>query len=454
MIVSLSSRSVRDIHVALRGHSTTVAKEFGIEIQWDANRDPTQMIALSADLNTPHPQHVDGGFVVAYPDRSFSGTIELDMTPAEWTANARVGWSVSESVAVHVIVGSTVLPAKQAWLQVQVNTPFEDWHSSRIRTDLYYYDNLLRTNATLSWGAAQRIAVALATNYVHTETELLGEFRTELNSTVAEVPTAMASFKHHYRGQELNADGSPPHTVLTEMHIRHSRIGAAANVLAVRSAWTLALGRLRLNRTVKGSVRFRSPLVGYRLGGLYAKLALGDDQRLSGACAVDLESNRYRAFADGYAHRIMDSMISLNITTPVERFRHVVCRLGVSDRERHAVAEVRLPSSALGAELLWAVDGLADFDVLFSVETPLEAFQRVRLVGKMRPDTVDMRGVLNRIVLGYVGVWRHASYRDFEYSYRVFTPLENFAENGVVAKCVLSDGIDVEFSGWVAKYKV
>lgn len=442
--------SVRDIHVALRGYSNAGTKEFGIDIQWDANRDPTQKIAISVDLSTPHPQHMEGGFIVAYPDRSFSGSFDVDTATAEWLGNARIGWSASESLAVHVIVGSNWHPAKQAWLQVHLTTPFEHWLSNRLRTDLYYHENKLLTNGSLSWGNEQSVAMSLATNYVHSDVELLCEFRSELNSSVIEVPNALASFRHHYRG----SNAMVPHVINTDVHLRHSRPGEVAHVLYAQSAWTADIGRHRTNRTVKGSVQFRSPLPGYRLGGLYAKFAHDDDQRLSGAVALNLESNKYRAFIDGYAHRLTDSMFSLNVTTPIEKFAHVMCRLGISDRERHAVAEVRLPASALGVELMWAVEQLNDFNVLFSVATPLEAFQRVMLVARMHSDTIDMRGAVNKLMLGFVGVWKSAGDRDVEYSYRVFTPLANFAENGVVLKLLRVEGVELEVSGRVGKNKV
>lgn len=35
---------LRDIYLILRGLSNDVKKEAGIEIQWDANRDPTQKV--------------------------------------------------------------------------------------------------------------------------------------------------------------------------------------------------------------------------------------------------------------------------------------------------------------------------------------------------------------------------------------------------------------------------
>lgn len=43
---------------------------------------------------------------------------------------------------------------------------------------------------------------------------------------------------------------------------------------------------------------------------------------------------------------------------------------------------------------------------------------------------------------------------DFEYSYKVFTPLENLTETGFVAKFVRRDAFDLELSVKFSKYKV
>jgi len=44
--------------------------------------------------------------------------------------------------------------------------------------------------------------------------------------------------------------------------------------------------------------------------------------------------------------------------------------------------------------------------------------------------------------------------KDFEYSYKVLTPLANFENNGVVLKCLIKDNVDLEISFKLAKYKV
>lgn len=42
--IDLHIDGVRDIQIILRGHSTALRKETGIEIKWDANRDDTQKV--------------------------------------------------------------------------------------------------------------------------------------------------------------------------------------------------------------------------------------------------------------------------------------------------------------------------------------------------------------------------------------------------------------------------
>lgn len=44
--IDLHIDGVRDIQIILRGHSTVLRKETGIEIKWDANRDDTQKVCI------------------------------------------------------------------------------------------------------------------------------------------------------------------------------------------------------------------------------------------------------------------------------------------------------------------------------------------------------------------------------------------------------------------------
>lgn len=60
----------------------------------------------------------------------------------------------------------------------------------------------------------------------------------------------------------------------------------------------------------------------------------------------------------------------------------------------------------------------------------------------------------NSLLAGFVGVWHYANVTDFEYSYKIYTPIEGFEENGLVAKLLLQDGLDSEVSVKLAAHKV
>lgn len=102
-------------------------------------------------------------------------------------------------------------------------------------------------------------------------------------------------------------------------------------------------------------------------------------------------------------------MLVVNITTPIEKFRSVVGRFGLNEREKHLVAEVRYPGGTLGIEILFVVINLSDFDVKFNLATPLEALEKVMVIGKMNLENVDLRVGWDKVMLGFIGVWRSAS---------------------------------------------
>ena len=57
-------------------------------------------------------------------------------------------------------------------------------------------------------------------------------------------------------------------------------------------------------------------------------------------------------------------------------------------------------------------------------------------------------------MLGFTGVWRYVNVIDFEYSYKIYTPIEGFEENGIVSKLIFKEGLDFEVSIKLSQYKV
>lgn len=60
----------------------------------------------------------------------------------------------------------------------------------------------------------------------------------------------------------------------------------------------------------------------------------------------------------------------------------------------------------------------------------------------------------NVLALGFSGVWHYVGLTDIEYAYKIYTPLQGFEENGVVAKLIIDEGLDFEMSLQVSIYKV
>lgn len=67
----------RDIHIAAWGFKKDTHKAAGLQLKWDANRDPNQKLAIAVDFLNPEPYDYKGNFIVSYPGRSISGAFDF-----------------------------------------------------------------------------------------------------------------------------------------------------------------------------------------------------------------------------------------------------------------------------------------------------------------------------------------------------------------------------------------
>lgn len=67
----------RDIHFGAWGYGNEARKAAGMEIKWDANRDPNQKLAVTVDFSSPRPYDYAGNFVVSYPGRTINGLFDF-----------------------------------------------------------------------------------------------------------------------------------------------------------------------------------------------------------------------------------------------------------------------------------------------------------------------------------------------------------------------------------------
>lgn len=291
---------------------------------------------------------------------------------------------------------------------------------------------MLSSNTTILWADTQKLVLAVLTDYEMDDEQLKAEARLLVNSTVKEVPTIDALFKHHQDKRHY----------ITDVSLYHKAYNESINQFAINSNWHLNSNSVY--RNITGSIQLKSPLKGYTKGSLATKFSLSSAKKLLGAADFELEEKKFTLAVDGMVKKITDCMLVVNITTPIAKYRNIINRFGLVNRNRHLVAEIRAPTGALGVEVKFAVNTMNDFDVIFNLETPIENFKKIMLIAKLNAEMADFRGGLNKSVLGYVGVSRRVAFDDFEYSWKVYTPLEKFEESSLVVKFIRKQIFDME----------
>jgi hypothetical protein len=91
----------------------------------------------------------------------------------------------------------------------------------------------------------------------------------------------------------------------------------------------------------------------------------------------------------GHLKKLSNSILVFNITTPFHKYGTITGRFGYSEVEKHLVAEVKGPSGGIGIEILFNILSFSDFDVKFSLETPMEFLTKALLIGKLKNDMVS-----------------------------------------------------------------
>lgn len=358
--------------------------------------------------------------------------LDLAIPGPTYRGNASIGWRSNETIHLSFDSGAIYDSEKHFWIDVKLKTPFNGWQNNMVEGHAYQAKNQLSCNSTILWAETQKLILGALTDHEFTNEKIKCEAHLLVNSTVKEVPTIDAIFKHNQDERHYT----------TDIIIRHVAYNRKPDLFGLNSNWHLNFNEFYNNIT--GSIMLQTPLKGYTKGALATKFSLSSSKTLKGAADFELEQKKFTLAVDGLVKRITDCMLVVNITTPIEKYRNIVSRFGLINRNRHFVAEIRAPSGALGIEVKFAVNSISDFDIIINLETPVEDFKKVMLIGKLTSDTVDFRGGLNRFVLGYIGVSRRATMEDFEYSWKVYTPLDKFEESSLVVKFIRKKMLDME----------
>lgn len=382
--------------------------------------------------------------IPGYPDRTLNGKFDV-ITGPNYDGNLRLSWSADEVIDMGYSIGSELKESKRFWTYFKVDTPFSGWRNNNVNASLYQNENLVKVYFGSMWADNQKIGIDLMVDYAINDTEFSCELKTDIDSTIKDIPVINAYFKHLQDTECFDTDVSIKHKNVVSDQFRQ---------IAVKSGWKYNTDGTF--RNVSGSIRFRSPFERYISGALITKFSLNKDKQLFGVVDVDVENRLYSLSLGGYMKKIFDNSININVTTPYEAFPYVNARFGVNERAKHLVADLQTLNRSLGIEVLLDFNSITDFDVKFYVAIPLEAFEKVLMIGKIKEDILHIEGAFGKINLGFKGVWSYISVKQFEYSYQIFTPLTHFEENGLITRVIYNNAqnFDMECSFKLGKYKL
>ncbi|XP_017105517.3 uncharacterized protein Apoltp [Drosophila bipectinata] len=433
---------IRDVHIKVGLLNVDKRKELSLELKWDANRDPSQRLGLLAEYNNPGTKHYDANVMVTYPERTINFGFNTFTGGPKYSGKAHASWSITEIIEFEYEAG--LIPGKTLhnWVKAELRTPFEGWRTNSLDAGIYNLNNLILVNSTLFWANDQRLQVGYKSDYDIKDQLISFDVRFGINSTIRDIPTINVKAVHWQDAKKVD----------TELYLGYSGQNETYNTYSVDSSWEIE--KTKHYQNVSGLVHLVSPFKDYEKGGLVARFSLSDKQAVVGAASLNFDVREFTLIMDGYVKKFTDNMLTINITTPLEKFPTINARFGLNEKKRHAVAEIRAPTAALGVEVLADIRSLLDFDVKLSVATPIEAFQQAALFGLVNPEHVDLRGLWNNATLGFTGVWHMQNITDFEYSYHVFTPLAGFEENGFIAQLLKREEFVFRLHGKLSNYQL
>ncbi|XP_012280436.1 uncharacterized protein LOC105699757 [Orussus abietinus] len=446
--------SWRDVHLIVRGINEATKKEFGLEVKWDANRDPALKFATALQLfkfaaEGSNAKNVSAIFSVTYPGRLVTGSCLLAIRGRNnYVSDFRLDWSPEHMVQFTIDVDYNM----EAWeksfkLESQLLTPFEQWKRTSLNTRLLQDERQFIGNGSVYWQDSHHIILDFS-GKIKEEIDNLewnGDFR--LVSTVHSIKWITANVTHKQSNKSMDS-----HLVIKYYPDK---------IVDARSLWILHKEAHDIFN-LTGTVNLVSPLVNYRKGEMKCYLCMKPNWKFQGAANIDIDRRKYTANLIGDLTKFKESMLQLNVTTPLERYAFLRGRFGFSESERHLVAEVVSPSGPLGFEAIFQLFTTSpDFHVKLLLATPIDVLQRSLLVAKLNKREADFRVAYNNITAGFQGVWHYENITDFHYSYILYTPLHGLHESGIVTKLIVTWveplgrlDLDTEFSLRLVQKKV
>ncbi|XP_060537065.1 uncharacterized protein LOC132708634 isoform X2 [Cylas formicarius] len=426
---------LRDIDFSLWIFNEETQKALGFDINWDANRDPNQKLLVGTNFTKSDHLNYNADFIVSYPGRTILGKYEFLLQKGQIDMLASVSWDDSKSFAISL--NSVYKYEEEIYLEIscKLNTPLDQWRNTRLNAVFEHSKNKYNFNGVLFWDVRQQVAIDLFGDYFTRGNKLDYKYACSVSSTLDRIPDLNTTIKHSQNGTYFN----------TSVYLKYT----PEFLIDLDSAWVLNENENYSNLT--GTVTTQTPFKGFHRGVLVSKIYFTSDKYLRGVADLDVDHQKLIVNMEGKFKRLMDSMFVANVTSQDEMYQ---AKFKLSKAEKHFVALLTYPTGNMGSEILLQITNLTTFDAKLFLATPLEFLENLIIVGKLQQGQADFRIGWNSLLLGFSGVWHYANIIDFEYSYKIYTPIKDFEENGVVGKLVLKVGLDFEVSLKLSLYKL
>lgn len=115
---------IRDMTLEVWGTARRFSNKFGFQLQWDANRDPSQQLIFSYEFDKPKPDIYTGDILINFPDRIFNGKLNISNV-GPYEGNLKISWNVDEAIDVGYSLGSEFKHYQRLWALLKIDTPFK-----------------------------------------------------------------------------------------------------------------------------------------------------------------------------------------------------------------------------------------------------------------------------------------------------------------------------------------
>ncbi|CAH1394070.1 unnamed protein product [Nezara viridula] len=426
-VLELHLDQYRDVHISIHGITNKTILDAGLDVKWDANRDPSQKLTAILLSNSYGNLNYDGKCIIEYPGRLITSYFNMEHKLVDYSLFAKVQWS-QKDIIVSVFKGIYDMDENRfAKIEGKVETPFTNWEHTSLVYQIKFDPQLMKSNGTVIWKTDQKFDMEVSYRYNFTTDNNFIVFISEINSTIPEVNSMKGILKYAQIENKF----------VTELIIQPS----PANKFAVE-----LLGEKMYATDYSYYHAFfgiLTPFETMRAATINAGLYLYPMKRFKGNIQFTGDGKKYVTTVDGSFHVLKESKLNFHINTPFEKYTLITGRYAFSASNKRFFLDLKGPTVSAGADIIYVYNNFSNFDLKLKAHASVSLVSLL-IVGKRDLDTIDVRIGWNTLLVGFIGRSHYIAWHDVDYSLQLFTPFEGYNKGSAIAKLIYNDKLDLE----------